>query len=119
MMKTTIRNQDIGRHLTTLECSKLAPQLEKLLKEKARKTSSDNNRHIQETKKESDNDCELDRSRRNNGLNSTKTDKEKYKKWRENSVDGQLAAIAGVSDHQIIRTRKPERKGWSKSWTCG
>lgn len=90
-----VRNQFGRRNLTDFESSILALELEKLLKEKARKNSSDNNRYTQETKKESDNECAPVHTRK-------KTDAEK----RRDSVDGQLAAIAGVSDHQIKRTRK-------------
>jgi hypothetical protein len=41
--------------------------------------------------------------------------KEKHKEGIENSVDGQLSAIAGVSDHQIKRSSKILEKAFSVS----
>ena len=94
------RNQFGRRNLTDFVSSILALNLEKLLKEKARKNSSDNNQKRKFIQSRENNECDPDRTRK-------KTDAEK----RRDRVDGQLASIAGVSDLQIRRTRKILEKG--------
>jgi ParB-like chromosome segregation protein Spo0J len=94
------RNQFGRRNLTDFQKSVLALELENLIKEKARKNSSDNNQKRKSIQIRENNECDLDRTR-------YKTDAEK----RRDRVDGQLASIAGVSDLQIRRTRKILEKG--------
>jgi hypothetical protein len=90
-----VKNQFGRRNLTDFQKSILALELENLIKEKARKNSSDNNQKRKSIQIRENNECDLDRTR-------YKTDAEK----RRDRVDGQLASIAGVSDLQIRRTRK-------------
>ena len=87
-----VKNQFGRRNLTDFQKSVLALDLEKLLKEKAEKSSLKN---LQQFNNQGPTECALVRTR-------VKTDAEK----RRDRVDGQLSAIAGVSDHQIRRTRK-------------
>jgi len=86
------RNQFGRRNLTDFQKSVLALDLEKLLKEKAEKSSLKN---LQQFNNQGPTEYALVHTR-------NKTNAEK----RRDSVDGQLSAIAGVSDHQIRRTRK-------------
>ena len=97
-----VKNQFGRRNLTDFVRSTLALELKKMFREKAQRNSSNNNRYIQATKREIDNECHLDDTRRNEVL----TKEEENKKKNKNRVDSQIARDAGVSRIQIQRTEK-------------
>ena len=80
--------------------SELALDLDKLLKEKDRKNSSDNNQKRKSIQIREKNEC-------HNYDTRCKTDDEKNR----DRVDSQLGEIASVSRLQIQRTRKIQEKG--------